>query len=983
MCGISGIYSYAVDAPPVSSSELLATRDAMAVRGPDGHGIWIAPDGRLGLAHRRLSILDLSNAGAQPMSSQDLRFWITFNGEIYNFRELRKRLELRGYGFRSASDTEVLLCLYREYGAGIVHHLRGMFAFGIWDAHERSLFLARDPFGIKPLYYADAGGVFRFASQVKALVAGGGIDTSPDPAGHAGFFLWGSVPEPFTTYRAIRALPAGCSLLVTGNGPTNPTPYFSVRAELLKAEQDSPSMSSSGVQDLVSEALYDSVKHHLISDVPVGVFLSAGIDSSVIAAIASELVPGQLRTVTLGFREYFGTELDETVWAGRTASAYGAEHQSRWIDKADFCDQVEAILSAMDQPSTDGVNTWLVSRAASQAGLKVALSGLGGDELFGGYPSFRDVPRMERLPALGVHFPRLSRWARRVAAAALGRRMSPKYAGLLELAGRTSGAYQLRRGLYMPWELKRLMDPNMAESGLRELATLPSLEERVRGIKRPRLRVMCLEASWYMRNQLLRDCDWAGMAHSLEIRVPLVDVQFFRTIACALACEHPPTKTVLARTPRKALPAAILSRAKTGFAVPVADWIAGGTLRHARGLRGWARRVNRGHGVGYRIAAFLSDAFGGRGGIALYSRDLLFAVAAHPNCREVVALPRLMPDSPGALPHGLTYRTYASNGKLRYLLEYLRLLFDGRGIDAIVCGHINLLPLAAAARWWSGAPLLLCIYGIEAWKRPASTFVMTALRRVDQFLSISEITRNRFLDWAQLRSDGHVVPNAIHLDWYSPGPKDPRLLARYGLEGRTVLMTVGRLAPSERYKGFDEVIEALPSLIRRRPDLAYLIVGDGADRRRLELKARELGLEQVVKFAGHVDEAEKPAHYQLADAYVMPSHGEGFGFVLLEALASGIPVLASKLDGSREALRNGKLGIIVDPRDREEVERGILSTLEQQRGKVPDGLAYFSYPNFERRSHLVFDQLFHGRTSAPATRLRSDECNIVRDDAGA
>src|SRR5947207_2340352 len=191
MCGIAGIYAYGPGSAPAERAELLAMRESMQRRGPDGEGLWIAPHGRAGLAHRRLSIIDLSKAGAQPMSTPDGRLWIIFNGEIYNFRELRAELEKRGHRFRSTSDTEVLLGLYLEHGADMVRHLRGMFAFGIWDEQQRTLFLARDPFGIKPLYYSDAHGTFRFASQVKALLAGCRVDTSPDPAGHAGFFPGG------------------------------------------------------------------------------------------------------------------------------------------------------------------------------------------------------------------------------------------------------------------------------------------------------------------------------------------------------------------------------------------------------------------------------------------------------------------------------------------------------------------------------------------------------------------------------------------------------------------------------------------------------------------------------------------------------------------------------------------------------------------------------------------------------------------------
>ena len=218
MCGIAGIFAYHGAAPPVDLDELLRVREAMRLRGPDGAGLWISEDGRVGLAHRRLAIIDLSECGAQPMATADGRFRVTFNGEIYNYRALRKELEAKGYRFHSSSDTEVLLQLYADRGERMVHALRGMYAFAIWDERDRSMFLARDPFGIKPLYYADDGRSLRFASQVKALLKGGAVDTAPEPAGSVGFVIWGTVPEPYTLYRGIRSLPAGAHLRVTPAG---------------------------------------------------------------------------------------------------------------------------------------------------------------------------------------------------------------------------------------------------------------------------------------------------------------------------------------------------------------------------------------------------------------------------------------------------------------------------------------------------------------------------------------------------------------------------------------------------------------------------------------------------------------------------------------------------------------------------------------------------------------------------------------------
>ena len=591
MCGIAATFAY--DGPRVDRAALGRTCDWMASRGPDADGVWFAPDERAGLGHRRLSIIDLSEEGAQPMASADGRHVIAFNGEIYNYRALRERLEQRGHRFRSHSDTEVLLHLWAEHGAAMVDELRGMYAFAIWDAERGGLFLARDPYGIKPLYVADDGHTLRAASQVKALLAGGGMDTAPDPAGHVGFFVWGHVPEPHTLYRGIRALPPGHTLWVGRDGRREERCFASVPDALAAAEGDAPAVSEGEAQERLREALLDSVRAHLVADVDVGVFLSAGRDSTTLAALASE-VGGQLRTVTLGFSEYRGTPDDEVPLAERVAAHYGARHDTVWIDRADFHDAFGDFLRSMDQPTLDGVNTFFVSRAAAQAGLKVALSGLGGDELFGGYPSFTEIPKLVGLVGRVPLAARVGASVRAVAAPVLRRFTSPKYAGLLEYGNDMAGAYILRRGLFMPWEVADVLDPDLAREGWNALRTRARLEATTRGIEADRLKISALESAWYMRNQLLRDTDWASMAHSLEVRTPLVDWKLLRDVAPLLAARPELDKHSMALTPRNGLPDAILDRPKTGFTTPVRQWMLdeGLVSERDRGLRGWARRVH-------------------------------------------------------------------------------------------------------------------------------------------------------------------------------------------------------------------------------------------------------------------------------------------------------------------------------------------------------------------------------------------------------
>jgi len=957
MCGIAGIFAYGQAAPPVDEGELLRIREAMITRGPDGKGLWMSSDGRTGLAHRRLAIIDVGETGAQPMTTAGGRYRITFNGEIYNYRELRQGLLAKGCVFRSNSDTEVLLHLYEERGEAMVHALRGMYAFGIYDSVDRTLFLARDPFGIKPLYFADDGESFRFASQVKALLKGGAVDTGPSAAGNVGFYLWGHLPDPHTLYEGIKGLEAGSTMLVGARGARGPRRYFKIADEFATANAMAAGLSPESSRESLHAALRDSVRHHLVADVPVGVFLSSGLDSTTLAALAAEASQGEIRTITLGFDEYRGTRDDETPLASLVARAYGTAHRTRWVSREDFAACVEDICEAMDQPSVDGVNTYFVSRAASEAGMKVAISGVGGDELFGGYPSFRDLPSMARAFGSLQRFPRLGRGFRIVSAPFLKRFTSPKYAGLLEYGGSYAGAYLLRRGLYMPWELPEFLDGELVRRGWAELQTLLRLEETVIGVDSDFQKVSALELGWYMRNQLLRDADWAGMAHSLEIRVPLVDIELFRRVA-PLAFAGGGTKRDMAGAPSTPLPQEVLRRRKTGFSIPVRDWMdhAGSGKVLPRGTRGWARRIHPAPPKPRRALALVTDAFGGHGGIAKFNRDFLRAACSDPNCAAVVALPRLMPLPPGPLPDKLTYLACAADGKLRYVTRVLGVLLKCRSFDLILCGHVNILPVAWLARLLTGGRLVLIVHGIDAWKPTRNPVTDFLVKRIDSFISVSALTSRRFTAWTGIDGErGLLLPNSIDLEAFAPGPKSDSLLQKYGLRDKVIIMTMGRLASTEQYKGFDEVLEVLPDLVAEIPDLAYVIAGSGDDQARLREKAERLGLADRVVFTGLVPESMKRDYFNLADAFVMPSRGEGFGIVFLEAMACGIPVVGSAVDGSAEALRDGMLGELADPADAASIKRAIRSALKRPR-KVPEGLDHFSYANFERRVHQMLDR---------------------------
>lgn len=587
MCGIAGLFAtrdnYRV--PQELSNRIL---DAMKNRGPDASGQCEQAQSRVLMLHRRLSIQDLSESGAQPMHSYDRNLSIVFNGEIYNKEELRTLTS--DYPYCGTSDTEVILALFEKYGTETPRLMRGMYAFAIWDERQQGLFLARDPYGIKPLYFASTPKGVWFASQVKTLLLAPEVDLAPDPAGHAAFFLWGNIREPHTLYKGIRSLRSGHYLWLQHGQNPREVEFASIASALAESAEADPPVS-------LRDALSASVCAHFLSDVPVSVFLSAGLDSSTILAISAAAFPAaSLNCLTLGFDERTGTVHDETRDAAYIARHYGSNQRVQIIGRSDFANESQRFLDTMDQPSVDGINTYFISRLARDAGFKVALSGIGGDELFGGYPSFSGIPKLvnalKRFPASHRWGAALRRWSEPM----LKRFTSPKYAGTIEYGGSIQGAYLLRRALFMPWELPEAIDQELAEAGLDTLFESEFEQRELDRVRELPLRaqICFLESTRYMRNRLLRDADWAGMAHSVEIRTPLVDFSLLRQVAPFLRSPNPPGKQDMASTPAKPLPESILRRRKTGFFVPVREWMMDSFgQRPERGLRSWAKFVYR------------------------------------------------------------------------------------------------------------------------------------------------------------------------------------------------------------------------------------------------------------------------------------------------------------------------------------------------------------------------------------------------------
>lgn len=594
MCGIAGLFRVEGSVAPTDTFAVHRMLDVQASRGPDGAYVHQV-DGVV-LGHRRLAILDLSDAARQPMRDERGDVWLTYNGEIYNFVELRSELERLGHRFRSRGDSEVIVHGYEAWGAeGLLPRLRGMFAFALYDRRQARLVLARDRIGIKPLYYVRSDGdrSVGFASEVRALVEAGVAPADRDPSALIGFLCLGTVPAPRTIVQAVRSLPPGHYLTAERAGValhrywTPPPPEGEV--------------DTTGLE----QVLEDAVRRHLVSDVPVGVFLSGGVDSAGLVAVATRLGSARLHTLTVTFGERGFDEGDE---ARRLAEAFGTAHDAILVEAGDFVRELPAFFEAMDQPTHDGVNTYFIARAARKAGLTVVLSGVGGDELFWGYPHHRRLAAAQGALAMLARLPRgLRRGLTRVAggvAEATGREAWGRVASLGDAVS-PAGLYFLVRGFFSPRHVARLVGATVSEV---EAILDDILGARGADVALGRTMgeaVNRLELGRYLHDQLLRDTDVFGMAHSVEIRVPYLDDPLLeRAVSLSGSIKLDPVvnKPLLCRAVGHPLVREVAAAPKRGFSFPMAVWL----RRHAGELAPLAARAP---GVEPSVARHLWRAF--------------------------------------------------------------------------------------------------------------------------------------------------------------------------------------------------------------------------------------------------------------------------------------------------------------------------------------------------------------------------------------
>lgn len=994
MCRISGILNYGL---PITTLEGMVKEMCTLMKhgGPDDEGIYTDPANHLVLGHRRLSLLDLSVNGHQPMAYADGRYVITFNGEIYNYREIKQLLIKKGYSFHTETDTEVILTAFAEWGTASFERMNGMFAFAFWDKLEKKIYLVRDPSGIKPIYYATTPEGLAFSSEVRAFKP---LPWLNEENQQWPIFLlaYGHLPEPVTVLQKVKPLPKGhylCYDAVSGVPAVTSFKKFSFSNKVSDRLE---------AVHFIREELKRSVNRHLIADAPVGVFLSGGVDSGIIALLAGSDGNGRVNTLSIDFEEH---EFSEKKYQDLLLRKINCASNQHLLKKEEFHEYLPSILGAMDQPSCDGINTWFISKYAKECGLKAVLSGIGADELYGGYPSFSRMQKVTLLEKLPGTFLRMGKH---------GRRKAFKRLSYLSIGGST-GEYLFLRGQFIPSEIARHLD--MDEEEVWEILSDQPVTER-RASLNDFDKASHIELNMFMQNQLLRDVDVMGMAHGLEIRVPFLDKDFVdlsMNINSRLKEEGPLPKQLLIDSFKDILPQPVWDRPKMGFGFPFKRWLADSDFvkslispgnnhykSFASGSMHWSKFLSlmlvryrsvplpskpairfpiekqtghkseapdRGaqrHENAKKIMFLTLRTFSLTGGIEKVSK--VAGKALHDICEvqggdlSIYSLYDATTD--------IDEKYFPQASFIGFRIQRLRFILKAfmRSVrkDVLILSHLNLLPVGYLVKLFSPkTKLVLIAHGIEAWKT-FKGLKKRMLFKCDRILSVSEHTKKVLADLNHYPAEKIQILNNC-LDPFLDKPvekeKDKLLLKKYRIaEGDMVLMTLTRLSSSERYKGYDIVIESLRGLRKKNASIKYLIIGkyDAEEKRRLDKLINEAGLAGDVIFTGFVPDEELASHFSLADIYIMPSDGEGFGIVFIEAMYYNKPVIAGNKDGSSDALLNGRLGLLVNPSSREEVSQAIESIICNKKKYLPDHqllMNHFSFNCYKEKWRSVLEEL--------------------------
>ena len=987
---------------------------SMLHRGPDDGGMETVGDATLGM--RRLAIFDPTH-GHQPMVTPDGRHILIFNGAIYNFRVLRDELAVAGYPFRTNCDTEVLLAAYARWGEQCLPRLQGMFAFAVWDAHERTLFLARDPFGIKPLYYhQEIGGRLLFASELNALLTSGAFSAEIDPQAVADYLAWFAVPAPRTIYRGVRSLrPGECATLRDG--------HLVIRSYWNFGSMRHDQAVCATPEDFTAELrrrLEATIRAHVVADVPVGAFLSGGLDSAIVTGLMTRLTGTRLKTFSIGFAEAGYSEADA---AAQTARHFGTDHHTVELSGKQVAGDLGDILAHLDQPTGDGINTYYASQAAHAGGVTVALSGLGGDELFGGYPSFRDLPRLARwLP----WWRRLPETARDLIIDRLrrGDTRRRKLADFLRHARDLPDLAALQRRVFDGATRRSLLHPdvNRALSNPRaHHPELDSLRAELAGAGQFET-ISAWELRTYMADVLLRDSDVMSMRHSLELRVPFIDRPFIEWLwqqPARFKDDQNPPKAALAAAVRDILPPDLLHRRKQGFTLPFAIWM-------KRELRPFLEATFATDSVN-RSGLFEPDAAQTlwRGFVTghderewsrVWSLAVLIAFA---NRRAAPAAPAAARAATIAAPGSSSPLTPRSTrGHARTLLLAPEIFASEGGIPRIL--QIYLKALCELAQPNRGVRLLAlndtvidsgdlrrCANDrLESWavsSRDKTRFIRAALRmsRGCDRLVCGHVAQLP-VAWAARRLNPrlryYLVAHGIEV-WRPfslaerialrgtekifcvsdftrqellkncPLPEGRAVVLHNALDPafqiRTdrplaqtppVILIVTRLSFADRYKGVEHMIEAMPAVRAAIPDAKLRIVGRGDDLPRLQALRDKLGLGAAVEFLGFVEDRRMAEQFNSARLFALPSRKEGFGLVFLEAMAHGRPCLGARAGGIPEVI-TPETGVLVEFGDVPGIAAGCITALQQDWNEqsILTRATHFSYSPFKARLASLID----------------------------
>ncbi len=555
MCGICGIVGFS---NPEATKRMI---QAMPHRGPDDTGLWHKEEVSFG--HRRLAVIDLSEKGRQPMPGHSCSFWITYNGEIYNYKSLKEALKKKGYEFKSNTDTEVVLNLYQEYGKGCLNYLRGVFAFAIWDQKKKELFAARDRLGLKPFFYYFKEGIFIFASELKAILASGLVKKDIEPQALADYFRYGSVQAPKTMIKGVCQLMPARYLTLKKNRLSIKKYWqinFSKKAAGKKTEKDYIFQ--------IKAILNKAVSFRLVSDVPLGVFLSGGIDSSIITGLMQKHSSAPVKTFSIGFQEEV---YDERNYSRKIAEKFATNHKEILLRAKDIISEIPNIFNSMDQPSIDGFNTFVISKAVRDAGITVALSGLGGDELFAGYPLFRILPKIAEFAKLFGFIPQEIR-GKFFSFLSFFSRSKGQLKGLFSLlqCEGLEDLYFLQRSVFLPSRVNAILKSEKA--GYSDNFRKKGKKHGLHQINK----LSWLELNNYLPNTLLADTDRMSMANSLEVRVPYLDHLLVEKIfevpgSLKVGSDYP--KRLLIKAFRDLVPEEIYKRPKKGFVLPFDKWL--------------------------------------------------------------------------------------------------------------------------------------------------------------------------------------------------------------------------------------------------------------------------------------------------------------------------------------------------------------------------------------------------------------------------